>query len=235
MVTKQQANAQTDFWLSDSTTNMQHLYCCVGDSAVLHCHGATSWIHGINPAMYGDSIKIWSNKNGAWIVNTPTGVININIQWVSNAPQAISGNVWKCPGMSQNLIGQSVNKPDYFYLWSTGETTPQISVSQPGIVTCIVKGACATVNDSYNVSNYLVQAINLRSQIDTCAYSFPLSAPAGFNSYQWADGSPIQTITVSTSGKYYCTVTDGNGCHATPPVPVITTSSIAQYQAYDPV
>jgi hypothetical protein len=39
-----------------------------------------------------------------------------------------------------------------------------------------------------------------------------LTAPAGFASYRWSDGSTNQTLTVSTTGMFNVLVTDGGGC-----------------------
>jgi PKD repeat protein len=42
--------------------------------------------------------------------------------------------------------------------------------------------------------------------------TFTLVAQSGFNSYLWTGGSTDTSITVTTAGNYYVTVTDTNGC-----------------------
>lgn len=52
-----------------------------------------------------------------------------------------------------------------------------------------------------------------------------ISAPGGFTTYAWSNGATTQQITVSASGIYSVTVTDGAGC-SSPPSEVISVTVI---------
>jgi gliding motility-associated-like protein len=49
--------------------------------------------------------------------------------------------------------------------------------------------------------------------VTACSSStLTLTAPAGFTSYEWSNGETTQQITVTTSGLYFVTVTNAEGC-----------------------
>ena len=50
--------------------------------------------------------------------------------------------------------------------------------------------------------------------LNACASSQVLDAQAGYSSYAWSTGATSQTLTVSSSGRYWVRVTDAQGCQA---------------------
>jgi gliding motility-associated-like protein len=60
--------------------------------------------------------------------------------------------------------------------------------------------------------------------------SVVLTASSG-SSYAWSNGAQTQSITVSTSGSYYVTVTNASGCSATSNATVVTVNPLPVVQA----
>lgn len=122
-----------------------------------------------------------------------------------------------CPGNSQTLsasIGSS-------YLWSTGSTLQNISVSQPGTysVTVNYSGGCNST-----ASTLVINGTTLSTPVITSASgSSYLCSGSTLNlqtayvqgaTYQWSNGGIIQGVTGNTclatvGGYYYVTVTKG--------------------------
>ena len=96
------------------------------------------------------------------------------------------------------------------YLWSTGEITQSINVTQPGIYWVIVTNGNCSATDSINVSN-LVIAASLGEDIVTCeSHSVSLDAGSTGTSYLWSTGETTKNIEVTKSGNYWVQVMAGN-------------------------
>ena len=129
-----------------------------------------------------------------------------------------SGPTTFCNGGSVNLAGPS----GYSYLWTTGETSQNITVfssSQVGL-TVTDQFGCSGVSNTVNVVvNQLPNAVIVASgSTNICAgSSVTLSASNNFGSYSWSPtGAVTPSISVSVAGLYTVTVTDPvNGCSAT--------------------
>ncbi|MBI1287084.1 MAG: tandem-95 repeat protein [Flavobacteriales bacterium] len=106
------------------------------------------------------------------------------------------------------------------YLWSTGDTTQTITVSDEGVyfvqATDTVTG-CSGVSDDVVVSYFpdFVPEITADGPTAFCdGGQVVLTATEGL-SYTWSTADTTQSITVSTSGVYQVTVVDTNGCSGT--------------------
>ena len=76
-----------------------------------------------------------------------------------------------------------------------------------------------------SVGNISKTTLNASGSVALCeGANFLLAAPAGFNSYTWANGSTTQQILVTTNGLYSVTVGDGT-CSSLPSDPVTFTFS----------
>lgn len=101
------------------------------------------------------------------------------------------------------------------FLWSTGATTEQISINQPGIyhVTTIdVFGFSSkdTIQIFYPIINNPVDTI-------ICAggtINWQVNLNPNFN-YQWSNGNVGNILTINQEGTYFVTVTDNLGCSRT--------------------
>lgn len=102
------------------------------------------------------------------------------------------------------------------YLWNTGETTRSITVTTPGVYTCTVvdtngcsRIATATAIIHPNPTPTIQANRALRICLDE---TIVLSAPEGFDTYQWSSGEATPSITVGEGGSWYVTVVDSFGC-----------------------
>ena len=99
------------------------------------------------------------------------------------------------------------------YLWSTGETTPTITVKDSGTYYLTAKGFCdtSTYTDTINITKSEVPTpVNWQEFIDLCENENPvLDAEVPNGSYLWDNGSTAPQLTISQSGTYTVTITVG--------------------------
>lgn len=101
------------------------------------------------------------------------------------------------------------------YVWSTGETTPSIVIHAAGTysLTAVNSFGCNNTSSNLYISTTNPLGVNLGSDVSFCdGGSVTFDAGAGFNSYEWQDGSTGQTFTASVTGLYHVLVTDTNNC-----------------------
>ena len=125
---------------------------------------------------------------------------------------AIAGITAICDGESTEL---SIGAFDQIE-WSTGETTPTITVSEPGMISVMVsqEGGC-TGTDSVTVSVGPTPELTLPPNQTICPGESATLTPDGtFATYQWSDGSTSSSISVEQAGTYSLTVTNEAGCTA---------------------
>jgi hypothetical protein len=103
---------------------------------------------------------------------------------------------------------------DAMYLWSTGDTTPTLSVSQPGTYDVTVKeprGGCIR-RDTIQVTGFATfPQVNLGPDLSACD-SAQLDAGNPGLSYRWSTGDTTQNLQVRSTGTYWADVTNANGC-----------------------
>jgi hypothetical protein len=112
------------------------------------------------------------------------------------------------------------------YLWSTGETTQSIRVTQAGTYSVEVKSTSGCEGESEPVTitahpKPVMEIEPLGSTILCEGTSVGLRAGGGFISYQWSTGQTSRVIGVSTAGLYTVTATDSNGCVATDTISIL--------------
>jgi uncharacterized protein (TIGR02145 family) len=111
-------------------------------------------------------------------------------------------------------IGLSVRclKNTPTYLWSTGATTPSITVS-PTVTTkyyCTVSDGVNTCKDSVTVTvSSITTNLITADTIKVCGTSTTISATTGLSSYAWSNGASTASTTVTSSGWYKCTASNG--------------------------
>jgi len=103
-------------------------------------------------------------------------------------------------------------------VWSTGATTPSITVTSTGSYTVSnIVGLCTS--PSSTATNITVNSIPTTPEINPSGTvnviqgnSQVLSAPSGYAAYIWSTGANTQTITASTAGSYTVRVVSSAGC-----------------------
>lgn len=125
-----------------------------------------------------------------------------------------NGSTSFCLGKSVSL---SAPKGFTYYKWSNGETSRTIIVQQSGTfsvavgqTTCLSPPSDEVVVNVYPETDQPI--ISIQGRTDFClGDSVILTAPEGFNVYQWSNGETSRQITVKQNGEY--TVIVGNpGC-----------------------
>lgn len=138
---------------------------------------------------------------------------------VVNPPVLNLGNdISICQG-TPTILG--ANLPPYSsYLWSTGATTPTITVTQAGNYSLTVTdrfGCTASDNITVTVSSLPSATINILPGNDTaiCKNASITVQASGAASYIWSTNQTTASITITTPGIYVVTGTTASGCSGT--------------------
>ena len=162
------------------------------------------------------------------VSNGAGGQYTVTVSGSSCSTQA-SANVQFVPqlvvdlGLPQTVCGGNTVTLDAglagsTYIWSTGETTQQITVTQTDTYTVTVTNAGCTASDdvTITINEPLVVDFGITDSSICPQNGESILLDAGnAASYSWAPASETtQTITVTTAGTYAVTVTDALGCTA---------------------
>ncbi len=194
---------------------------CNGGSVVLTASaGYTSylWSNG----MVSSSITVTDagtysvvGINNIGCSSLPSNEITVIINYPATPVITASGPLTFCNGGGVTL---SATPGFVSYLWSNGETTQSIVVTQAGTytVTAIDAAGCTSLPSTpvyVTVNAPVAPIITANGPLDFCLGGVVvLSAPGGYQLYLWSSGETTQTISASVSGNYFVQVTDINGC-----------------------
>ena len=133
------------------------------------------------------------------VVQNPAPMIN-----VTGPSSFCSGNsaTLSVPGIYNN------------YIWSTGETTPSITLITGATVSVTVTDANGCIGEASSIvtENTELAPVILGDLVFCEGESTLLDAEANWTTYQWSNGATTPTITVSDEGNYGIVVTDVEGC-----------------------
>lgn len=105
------------------------------------------------------------------------------------------------------------NIPAMSYLWNTGDTIKQITVTTPGMYSIVADSFGCVGYDTVLVGLSIPIPIDLGNDTTDCTGGpIPLNAGAGFATYQWSNGPQSQTQSIVTTGIYSVIGTDTAGC-----------------------
>ncbi|PSJ71927.1 hypothetical protein C7N43_36825 [Sphingobacteriales bacterium UPWRP_1] len=217
---------------------------CPGDSALLSATGGSYtgylWSTGATSAqiMVSDagqySVTVTETVNGCEVTASDTSTVTI----IPATTALTLSDVSICPGETATLTpagGGSFSG----YVWSTGATSAQITVSQAGLysvtVTETVNGCEVTATDTATVSITPVATSVTLPDVSICPGETATLTPSGggsFSGYVWSNGATSAQITVSNTGQYSVTVSETvNGCEVT----VSDTATVIAFSAPEPV
>jgi hypothetical protein len=121
----------------------------------------------------------------------------------------LGGQATICSGSSLTLNATNTGST---YLWSTGATTPTISVNSAGVYQVSVTNSCGTTTDTIVVQIKNSPEVNLGPDASICLNSaLQLNAGTTDATYLWSTGATTATISVVTPGTYSVTVTNTCG------------------------
>ena len=203
-----------------------NLLLCNGESATLAASGNNiQWSTGAT----GNSITVSSagsyyctSSNGCGN-STSSNVVTVN---TVSCPTPLPGsNFSVCPGRNKTLdAGDGYDS----YLWSTGASTRTISAG-PGTYTVTVsKDGCYATSAPVTVSYFTVTTptITVSGPLQFCQGGSVTLSSSEAISYLWNTGATTQSINVGSSGSFFVSTIDANGCSATSAAVNVTVNSL---------
>jgi len=194
--------------LGEDTTKI-----CIGDTAIFNAglgYESYLWQDGSTEPTYTGT-----ETGTVWVQVTVGGCTATDSVYLAvidpNSTLSLGPDQTVCPGTP--VVLKPLNGPYIYYSWSTGDTTSQIVVTQPGTYSLTVSG-CGTATDQINISNYNTPQVNLGPDTILCANDIlELNiSPQQFQTVQWQDNSEDFFYYIDQSGVYYVDATDYNGC-----------------------
>lgn len=114
-----------------------------------------------------------------------------------------------CQGETVTL---SANVADANVLWSNGSTASEITVRESGDYSVTVTTVCAEKSDEIAVVFTDIPVVQLGNDTMLChGETLMLNAFYPASNYSWQDGSTSETFSISESGTYQVTVSNGCG------------------------
>ncbi len=179
-------------------------------------------------ATQGANSYFWSNGQTSECINiNSNGVFTVTVSDIhgctASASQAvvfsssfnvdITGPASGCTGTAAELCVPSGYES---YTWSTGDTTPCVSVNNAGNYSVTVHDQVGCVaNSFYNLTFNAPPVVSISGQTTICSGSLSnWCATPGFASYLWSNGGVVECINVNTANIYSVQITDTNGCMA---------------------
>ncbi|MCC7502611.1 MAG: gliding motility-associated C-terminal domain-containing protein [Flavobacteriales bacterium] len=161
---------------------------------------------------------ISATTNGQYTaeITDPMGCVTVKNYFLTFNPLPavnLGPDLSLCGATNQVL---NANSPGNAVLWSGGQTTQQISVTQSAIYSVLVTSPQGCQNgDAINVT-FNPMPVDVLQDITTCS-STPVTLNAGNagSTYMWNAGTTTQSISPTQSGTYSVMVTNAQGCSGT--------------------
>jgi gliding motility-associated-like protein len=146
---------------------------------------------------------------------------NLYITVQNGQPASISGPTTVCTGSSITLTSSAGTS----YLWSTGATTPSITVTNAGTYTVTVSGTCGNPTASTTITSETTPSITVLpgTSVSICQGQSVVLTASGATSYLWSTGATTSSISVNTAGSY--TVSSTNNCGTSSVTVNVTTTT----------
>ncbi len=187
---------------------------CPGATLLLDASGAGlthAWQDGSTAATFNVTAT-GTYSVSATDANGCTGTDAIDVAYASPTAIDLGNDTTICTGTSLLLDATLAGST---YTWSTGATTPTISVSAPATYSVVVDQGLCSVSDAITVSVAPPPVVDLGNDTTLCPGEvLLLDATAAGVSYLWEDGSTAATHLVASPGTYTVQLTNASGCWA---------------------
>lgn len=113
--------------------------------------------------------------------------------------------------------------------WSTGETTPSITVTAGGTYTLTNTNGYCSATSSITINEYPNPNLSISGNLNICdngSTVLTATATGTGNTYTWSTGANTPSITATSAGTYTVTVTTAEGCQYTAAATVISQPGI---------
>ena len=188
---------------------------CAGNNAIYTTTGAFpsyAWSNGsstnsISVTASGTYSVTVTDLNGC----SATDMVNLTVG--NSITVSINEQPYTCNGQITLEVGSGFQT----YSWSTGASSPTLTVSDIGTYSVTVTSAsgCSGSADIF-VNIPAPPSVSISGQPQFCqGSSTVITANPGFQNYLWNNGTLNAALTISTLGTYTITVTDQDGCTAT--------------------
>jgi hypothetical protein len=168
---------------------------------------------------------VLSRNSGNWIaVNdyvrfmpppTCSAIATITVNPLPAVPVITANGNSICPGDSLLLT----SSPAMNYYWNPSGNSQSMYATNPGNYSVTVSDAngCSAASAPFTVFQWAAPspAITVNGPTTFCQGSSVLLTSSSASSYWWSTGQSANSISVNSSGNYYVTVTDSNGCAGT--------------------
>jgi hypothetical protein len=161
-----------------------------------------------------------THTNGTSVVSLPAIV---STSGTGTAPTvSVSGPTSFCPGGSVTLTSNVATS----YLWSNGETTQSITVTNSGSFTVTTGGGSCSGTSAPVVVNASsapsIPNITENASLNVCPGTTLTLTSSASNGYLWSNGATTRSIVVSTGGNYTVKAYTGPNCFAQSAVKTVT-------------
>jgi gliding motility-associated-like protein len=201
---------------TDSTTVFEITFPPLGPDTIL-CAGQNIILNAfVSGASYvwstgSTSSSINVNSPGSYWVTTTVSFCQlsdtINIGYVPYPVVNLPSTFDLCPGDTTTLDAGNTAAS---YLWSTGDTTQTISVSNGGTFVVIASNSQCAVTDTTLVN--AIQPVSWNEENSLCdVEKYTLDAGVAASSYLWSTGETTPSIEITEAGTYWL-VANSAGC-----------------------
>lgn len=192
---------------------------CTGETITL----TSSYASGNSWSPNGETnSSISVTTPGTYTVSTATscGTLTASHTVTLNTPPPASitpdGPTNFCPGGSVTLTSGSSSGNS----WSTGATTPSITVTTAGTYVLTVTDICGSSSVSQQVIILSAPNPQISGNASFCTGQQTTLTASGGDTYLWSTGETTASITITTSGNYTVTVFNACGQATSPPFTV---------------
>ena len=157
--------------------------------------------------------------------NYLTDTVAVSVVTLCNTPKVldIGNDTLLCKGTTMILQNHNNDLFDH-YQWSTGETSPAISINEPGTYWLLVNDDCNVndLNDTVWIKIKPAVEADLGADVLLCEKAMlQFYAPVCDSClFEWSTGSQADSIEVKEQGSYWLSVKNNNGCTSTDTVEV---------------